>query len=98
MNRTLVGRITFLRGIRHQVETYIRQVSDLGPYAPIVVPVLLYVFAKTYQNEQRNMREERVRALKQEKAQYDRVERQLVRELREAPAEGARRWFGRRAA
>lgn len=82
MNRTLIGRITTLRGARHQIETYIRQITDLGPYAPIAVPVLLYIFSKTYGDEQRRMREERVHGLKQEKAQFDKVERQLIRELR----------------
>lgn len=83
MNRTIVGRITTIRGARHQVETFIRQATELGPWAPIAVPFLLYVFGKSYQDEQKKMRAERVNKLKQEKAMYDRVERQVYRELRD---------------
>ncbi len=81
MNRTIVGRITALRGARHQIETYLRQVTELGPWAPLVVPALIFVFVRSYQGEQRKMLEERTHLLKQEKAQFERVERQLVREI-----------------
>jgi hypothetical protein len=98
MNRTIVGRITTLRGVRHQIETFVRQATELGPWAPIAVPFLLYVFVKSYQGEQRTMLEERTRALKQEKQQYDLVERQLVREIsaKAASPRGVRRLLPRR--
>jgi hypothetical protein len=81
MNRTIVGRITLIRGARHQIETFIRQATELGPWAPVAVPFLLYVFGTTYGNERKRMQEERVRPLKDERRQFDRVERQLVREI-----------------
>lgn len=81
MNRTIVGRITLIRGLRHQVETFLRQATELGPWAPIAVPALLFVFIRSYQAEKQNMQDERTRMLKQEKAQFERVERQLVREI-----------------
>ena len=98
MNRTIVGRLTLLRGARHQVETFIRQSTELGSWAPVAVPFLLYVFVKSYQDEQKTMLEERTRALKSEKAQYDRVERQLVREIsaKSARPGGLRRLLPRR--
>lgn len=83
MNRTIVGRITQARGARRQIETFLRQATELGDWAPIAVPFLLYVFGKTYQNERQKMREERVGTLKREKAMFDRVERQVRRELRD---------------
>lgn len=83
MNRTIVGRITQARGARHQIETFLRQATELGDWAPIAVPFLLYVFGKTYQDERKKMREERVARLKQEKTMFDRVERQVRRELRD---------------
>jgi hypothetical protein len=89
MNRTIVGRITTIRGVRHQIETFLRQGTELGPWAPIAVPFLLYVFVRSYQNEQKNMQAERTSMLKQEKRQFERVERQLVREISaKTPAPG----------
>lgn len=89
MNRTIVGRITTIRGIRHQAETYLRRSTELGPWAPVAVPFLLFVFVRAYQNEQKQMQEERTHMLKQEKQQFERVERQLVREISaKAPAPG----------
>ncbi len=70
MNRTIVGRITTLRGARQQVETFLRQATELEGWAPIAVPALIYVFVKSYQAEQQRMLEERTRMLKQEKAQF----------------------------
>lgn len=97
MNRTIIGRITTLRGLRHQAETYIRQITDLGGLAPFAAVGLLLLFGKTYQDERRKMQAERVSVLKQEKIMYDRVERQLVRELIDEakPRRGLRRFFGR---
>jgi hypothetical protein len=60
MNRTLVGRITFLRGIRHQGETYIRQATELGNWTPFAAVALLWIFSRTYQQEKQRMHEERV--------------------------------------
>ncbi len=94
MNRTIVGRITTIRGVRHQAETYLRRVTELGPWTPIAVPFLLYVFVRAYQAEQKTMQEERTHMLKQEKQQFQRVERQLVREISaKAPAPGRLRRF-----
>lgn len=81
MNRTIVGRITYLRGVRHQAETFLRQASELGNLAPFAGVFLLYVFGKTYQDEQKKMLAERTRGLKQEKQMFDKVERQLAREI-----------------
>lgn len=88
MNRTMAGRLTQLRGARQQIETYIRQTTELGPWAPVAVPILLYIFGKTYQDERKRMQEERVRPIKQEKGTFLNVERQLVREI---VADGGRR-------
>lgn len=74
MNRTIVGRITTLRGLRQQAETFIRQTTELGAWAPVAVVVLLYVFRKTYLAEQRTMREERTRELRREKALWERAQ------------------------
>lgn len=99
MNRTIVGRITALRGARHQVETFIRQATELGDWAPIAVPFLLYVFSKSYTDERKKMQQERVGKLKREKAMYERVERQVRRELRNDPTRrGIFRGFRRRSA
>ena len=81
MNRTIVGRITLIRGARQQIETYIRQITELGPLGPLAVPVLLFIFVRSYQDEQKKMLAERTQVLKQEKQAFDKVERQLVREL-----------------
>lgn len=81
MNRTIVGRITQARGARHMIETYIRQLTELGSYAPFAAIFLLYVFGKAYGDEQQKMREERVRPLKQERRMFERVEQQLVKEI-----------------
>lgn len=83
MNRTIVGRITYLRGARHQIETFARQATELGDWAPLAGVFLLYVFGKSYQDERKKMLAERTRGLKQEKQMFEKVERQLVRELRE---------------
>lgn len=93
MNRTIVGRITLIRGARHQIETFIRQAIELGPWAPVAVPFLLYVFGKSYQDEQKRMQEERVRPLKREREMFSKVERQLVREI--ADKRGTRRGLWR---
>lgn len=98
MNRTIVGRITFLRGIRHQVETFLRQATELGDWAPLAGVFLLYVFSKSYQAERAKMLAERTRGLKQEKQMFDKVERQLVREISDKSARrsGLRRLLPRR--
>lgn len=81
MNRTIVGRITTIRGARQQVETFLRQATELGDWAPFAIVFLLYIFGKTYQAEQQKMLAERTSGLKREKRMFDRVERQLVREI-----------------
>jgi hypothetical protein len=73
MNRTIVGRITALRGLRHQAETYIRQSLELRDWAPVAIVVLLYVFRKSYSAERRAMREERMSDLRTEKKILDRT-------------------------
>lgn len=75
MNRTLVGRITTLRGLRHQAETFLRQSLELGDWAPVAVVVLLLIFRKTYLDERRTMRQERTRDLRREKAIWERANR-----------------------
>jgi len=75
MNRTIVGRITALRGLRHQAETFLRQALELGGWAPLAVVVLLYVFRKSYRSEKRTMRQERTRQLRREKALWESAER-----------------------
>lgn len=81
MNRTIIGRITTLRGIKSQIETYIRQATELGTRSPLAIPILVYIFVRTYRNEEKKMQAERTRALREEKRQFDIVERQLVREI-----------------
>lgn len=92
MNRTIVGRIATIRGIRHQVETFVRQTTELGSWTPLAAIFFLYVFSKSYQDERKKMRDERTRGLKQEKQMFDKVERQLVREIER---KGGRRGLGR---
>jgi hypothetical protein len=81
MNRTLVGRITFLRGIRHQAETFIRQATELGNWTPFAAVALLWIFSRTYQQEKQRMHEERVRPLREERERFLRVERELAKEI-----------------
>ena len=50
----------------------------------------LYVFGKTYQDEQKKMQAERTQGLKQEKQMFEKVERQLVREIQDKSARGGR--------
>ncbi len=90
MQQTIVGRIILLRGLRQQVETYMRWIRDLGPWWPVAAPVLLFVFSRTYQQEQERMRQERVELLRYEKRLLEKVEYQNVHEARRK-----RRWFGK---
>jgi hypothetical protein len=90
MQQTLVGRIALLRGLRQQVETFLRWVDDLRDWWPIAVPVLLYVFGRTYQQEQARMRQERVDELRRERRLIEKVEHQNVYEARQK-----RRWFSK---
>jgi|GEM_PF-4204886 len=92
MNRTIAGRLALLRGARHQFKTFAKQASDLGPWAPVAVPVLLFVFARSYQDEQKKIQEERVQPIKQEKAMFEKVERQLVREITQKGTPPHRLW------
>ncbi len=75
MNRTIAGRMTLLRGLRDQVEMYIRYSLDLRSWAPVVIVVLLYVARKSYSAERRTMREERMSDLRSEKPILDRTDR-----------------------
>ena len=72
MNRTIVGRITTLRGLRHQAETFLRQALELGDWAPVAIVVLLFIARKTYLDERRTMRAERTRDLRREKVLWER--------------------------
>ena len=81
MNRTIVGRIALLRGVRHQLKTFGKQADDLRPWWAIAVPALLLVFVRSYQDELKKMQAERMDAIKQEKQMFEKVERQLVREM-----------------
>jgi hypothetical protein len=96
MNRTLVGRITFLRGIRHQAETYIRQATELGNWTPVAAVALLWIFGRTYQREQERMREERVRPLREERESFQLVERQLAKQIAGKTGGRGRSWLPRR--
>jgi hypothetical protein len=98
MNRTIAGRLALIRGARHQAKTFAKQADDLRPWWPIAIPALLFVFVRSYQDEQKKMLEERMRALKQEKQMFDKVERQLVREIGEKSGSPGRlrRLFPRR--
>jgi hypothetical protein len=83
MNRTIAGRIALLRGVRHQLKTFAKQADDLRPWWPIAIPALLFIFVRSYQGELQKMHDERMSAIKQEKQMFEKVERQLVREMRE---------------
>ncbi len=90
MNRTIVGRIALVRGARHQLGTFARQAEDLRPWWSIAVPVLLFVFVRSYQGELKRMQEERMHTIKQEKEMFEKVERQLVREISDKSAQPGR--------
>jgi hypothetical protein len=83
MNRTIAGRIALARGARHQLKTFARQAEDLRPWWAIAVPALLFVFVRSYQDELKKMQAERMQEIKQEKQMFEKVERQLVREMRQ---------------
>jgi len=90
MQNTLVGRKIFIQGLLRQVRIYEQRIMELRPWWPVAVPVLLYVFIHVYNEEQEQLREERVRPLKQEKRLLEKTERQNVYEMRRK-----KRWFGR---
>ncbi len=90
MQRTLTGRIILLRGLRHQVETYLHRLEELRPWWPVLGPALLFVFISAYKEEQERMRAERVQPLKDEKVLLEKMEQQTVYEARRK-----QRWFGR---
>ncbi|HEX6291532.1 MAG TPA: hypothetical protein VFZ66_20280 [Herpetosiphonaceae bacterium] len=83
MNRTIAGRLALIRGARHQLKTFAKQAEDVRGWWPIAVPALLVVFVRSYQGELKKMHEERMREIKQEKQMFEKVERQLVREIGE---------------
>lgn len=93
MNRTIAGRIALLRGARQQLKTFAKQAGDLGPWWPVAVPFLIFVYGKSYRDEQKKMLDERMQAIKQEKAMFEKVERQLVNEI---ASKSARPWLIRR--
>ncbi len=90
MQNTLVGRKIFIQGLLRQVRIYQQRILDLRPWWPVAASVLLYVFMHAYNQEQEQLRAERVRPLKQEKSLFDKLERQNVYQARRK-----KRWFGR---
>lgn len=96
MNRTLVGRLTVLRGTRHQVETFGRQATELGGWTPFAAIALLWIFSRAYQQERERMREEHVRPLREERERFLRVERELAREMDATSGGRGRSWLPRR--
>lgn len=90
MQRTLAGRIALLQGLRNQVAFYRRQLEDIRPWWPVAVPMLLFVFTRSYNQEQDRLRAERVQPLKNEKVLLEKVEHQTVYEARRK-----QRWFRR---
>ncbi|WP_029215359.1 hypothetical protein [Kallotenue papyrolyticum] len=96
MQRTLMGRITVARGLRHQLETYARWASELGSWWWLAAPFLLWTFQRAYQAERRRMQEEHVRELRREREEFLRLERQLARQVAARRGRRGLRWLPRR--
>ena len=58
-----------------------QQGDSIRPLLPISVPLLLWVYNRTYNKEQARMREARAQVLRTEKRKFDQAERRFLREI-----------------
>jgi len=53
----------------------------VAPWLPVGAPLLLWVYNRTYNQEQVRKREARAQVLRAEKRKFDQVERRFLREI-----------------
>jgi hypothetical protein len=57
------------------------QGDSIRPLLPIGVPLVIWVYNRTYRKEQVRMREARAQVLRNEKHTYDQAEQRFLREI-----------------
>ncbi len=57
--------------------------DSVTPWLPFAVPVLIWIYDRSYRQERQRMREERVQGLKSEKHKFDQAEYRLLQEVTE---------------
>lgn len=55
--------------------------DSVSPWLPFAVPVLIWLYDRSYRQERQQMREARAQELRSEKQKFDQAERRLLREV-----------------
>lgn len=79
-NLRLVRRVAQNPAAQRAARTW-RRGDSVAPWLPIAVPVLVWFFGRSFEQEEAKMRGERAQVLKREKQQYDQAERRFLREI-----------------
>ena len=58
-----------------------RRGDSVAPWLPLGVPLLVWVYNRTYNGEQARKREARAQVLRDEKRKFDQAERRFLREI-----------------
>jgi hypothetical protein len=58
-----------------------QQGDSIRPLLPVGVPLLIWVYNRTYNKEQARKRESRAQVLRNEKRMYDQAEQRFLREI-----------------
>ena len=58
-----------------------RRGDSVAPLLPVGVPLLMWVYNRTYRKEQARMRESKAQTLRNEKRMYDQAEQRFLREI-----------------
>ena len=81
-NLLVIWRL-FRSGRAQQATRAWQRGDSVSPWLPFAVPVLIWIYDRSYRKEQQRMREDRVQELRTEKQKFNQAEYRLLRELTE---------------